>query len=126
LEQNRVRREEVEIDDFFADLERRLQEQETEERGRYEEQLEAESRTRCKEEAAERRQQFFSESLEYALRRKPYFAPDEVEPDIHAEVLATLAKVDTKETDIVVQRLVDRAFGPACTKERACIVLSRL
>ncbi len=44
LEQNRVRREEVEINDFFAHRESRLQEQEAEERRCYEEQLEAAER----------------------------------------------------------------------------------
>src|SRR5215469_3563527 len=39
LEQNRVRRDEVEIEDFFMERQKRLQEQEAEERRRYEEQI---------------------------------------------------------------------------------------
>jgi hypothetical protein len=110
LEQNRLRRDEAEIEDFFADREKRFQEQEAAERRRSEEQIEADARTRRNEAAAAERQKFYSEWQEYALRRKPYAAPDEIELDIHAEVLATLAKVDTNERDFVVRRLVDAAI----------------
>jgi hypothetical protein len=110
LEQNKVRREQAEIEDYFADREKRLQDHEAAESRRYEEQLEADARTRHKEAAAEQRQKFFSGWLEYALRRKPYDAPAEVELDIHAEVLTALAKLDTNERDFVVRRLVDAAL----------------
>jgi hypothetical protein len=106
LEQNKVRREQTEIEDYFTDREKGLQEQE---RRRYEEQLEADTWTRQKEAAAEQRQKFYSKWLEYALQRKPYAAPDDIELDIHAEVLATLTKVDAAERDFVVRRLVDAA-----------------
>src|SRR6516164_4761399 len=43
LEQNKVRRDEAEIEDFFGERQKRLQEQEAAELRRYEEQLEAES-----------------------------------------------------------------------------------
>jgi hypothetical protein len=109
LEQNKVRREQVEIEDYFADRQKRLQEQEAEEIRRYEEELEADARSRDKEAAAQNRQAFFSRWIEYALRRKPYNAPDEVELDIHAEVLTALVKLDANERDFVVQRLVDAA-----------------
>jgi hypothetical protein len=109
LEQNKVRREQVEIEDFFTDRQKRLKEQEAEENRRYEEELEADARRRHNEAAAGKRQAFFSEWLEYALGRKPYNAPDEVELDIHAEVLTTLVKLDTSERDFVVRRLVDAA-----------------
>ena len=110
LEQNKVRRDEAELEDFFVERQKRLQEQEAEEHRRYEEQLEAESRTLQKEAAADRRQKFYSKWLEYALQQKPYAAPDEVELDIHAEVLAALAKVDTNEREFVVRRLVDASL----------------
>jgi hypothetical protein len=109
LEQNKVRRDEAELEDFFVERQKRLQEQEAEEHRRYEEQLEADARTRQKEAAADQRQKFYSKWLEYALQRKPYAAPDDIELDIHAEVLATLAKVDTNERDFVARRLVDAA-----------------
>jgi len=110
LEQNKVRRDEAEIEDFFGERQKRLQEQEAAELRHYEEQLEAESRTLQKEAAADRRQKFYSKWLEYALQQKPYAAPDEVELDIHAEVLAALAKVDTNEREFVVRRLVDASL----------------
>jgi hypothetical protein len=109
LEQNKVRREQVEIEDYFADRQKHLQEQEAEEIRRYEEQLEADARRRDKEAAAENREAFFSRWIEYALQRKPYNAPDDTELEIHSEVLATLTKVDTNERDFLVQRLVDAA-----------------
>jgi len=109
LEQNKVRREQAEIEDFFTDREKRLQEQEAEENRRYEEELEADARRRHKEAAAERRQAFFSEWLEYGIRQKPWGAPNEVRLDIHAEILATLAKLATDEREFVVRRLVDAA-----------------
>jgi hypothetical protein len=102
LEQNKVRREQVEIEDFFTDRQKRLQELE-------EQELEADARRRHQEAASEKRQAFFSQWLEYALRRKPYNAPDEVELDVHSEVLTTLAKLDTHERDFVIRRLVDAA-----------------
>src|SRR5262249_5260663 len=79
LERNRVRKEEIEIEDLLADRSKRLQEQEAEEQRRYEEQLEADLRKREKEAATERRHQFYSEWLEYALRQKPWLAPSEVQ-----------------------------------------------
>jgi hypothetical protein len=109
LMRNRVRREEVEIEDFFADRARRLQDQEAEEQRRFEEELEADARKREDKAAAERRKKFYSEWLEYALRQKPYGAPTEVELDIHEQVLAALAKVDSNEREFIVKRLVDGA-----------------
>jgi hypothetical protein len=109
LEQNKMRREQTEIEDYFADRQKRLQEQEAEENRRYEEELEADARTRHKEAADEKRQGFLSHWLEYALRKKPWDAPDEVRLDIHSELLTTLAKLDTSEREFVVQRLVDAA-----------------
>jgi hypothetical protein len=85
LEQNKVRREQTEIEDYFTDRQKRLQEQEAKENRRYEEELEADARRRHKEAAAEKRQAFFSHWLEYALQRKPYNAPNELQIDIHAE-----------------------------------------
>jgi hypothetical protein len=111
LKRNRVRREEVEIEDFFADRARRLQEQEQEERRRYQDQVEADTRQRENEAAAERRSEFYSKWLEYALQEKPYGAPAEVELDIHDQVLAALGKVDTGEREFVVRRLVDAAVS---------------
>ena len=113
LKRNRVRREEVEIEDFFADRAKRLQEQEAAEQRRFEEELEADARKREDKAAAERRKKFYSDWLEYALRQKPYDAPTEVELDIHEQVLTTLAKVDTNERDFVVRRLVDAAVERA-------------
>src|SRR5215471_5201009 len=46
LERNRVRRDEAEIQDFFADRAKRLQEQEAAEQRRFEEELEADARKR--------------------------------------------------------------------------------
>jgi hypothetical protein len=109
LEQNKVLREQTEIEDYFADRQKRLEEQEAVEQRRYEQQLEADARTRHQEAAAEQRHKFYSKWMEYALQRKPYAAPDDIELDIHAEVLATLAKVDANEREFVVRRLVDAA-----------------
>jgi hypothetical protein len=109
LEENKVLWEQTEIEDRFADRQRRLREQEEAENRRYEEELESEARRRHKEEAAAQRQKFFSEWLEYALKKKPYGAPNEIELDIHSEVLAALAKVDVNEKTFVVRRLVDAA-----------------
>jgi hypothetical protein len=78
-----------------------------------EEQWDAQRRQRDKEAATERRKQFISTWTEYALRQKPYDAPTEVGLDIHEQVLATLAKVDTTERDYVVRRLVDAAVQRA-------------
>jgi hypothetical protein len=109
LEQKRVHREEVEIDDFHAEREKRLREQEEQENLRYQEQVEADLREREKAAAGAQRRQFISAWIEYALRQKPYSAPTEVELDIHEQVLGTLEKVDANERDSVVRRLVDGA-----------------
>lgn len=113
LERNRVRRDEAEIQDFFADRAKRLQEQEAAEQRRFEEELEADARKREDKAAAERRKKFYSDWLEYALRQKPYGAPTEVELDIHEQVLAALAKVDSNEREFIVRRLVDGAVERA-------------
>jgi hypothetical protein len=104
LERNRVRKEEVEIENVFADRAKRLQEKEAEEHRRYQEQVEADLRKREKEAASERRQKVFSEWLEYAFRQKPRDAPKDVELDIHEEVLATLTSIDANERDYIVKR----------------------
>jgi hypothetical protein len=109
LEQNRARREEAEIYDFFAERAKRLQEQEAEEQKRYQEQLDTDGRKRDQAAAVERREQFYSRWIEYALEKRPVKAPAETELDIHAEVLSALATVDAAERDSVVQRLVDGA-----------------
>jgi excisionase family DNA binding protein len=109
LEQNRVRREEIEIEDFLAERTKRLQQQEEEDRRHYQKELEADARKREESAAAERRREFYSKWLEHALQEKPYGAPNEVELDIHQEVIAALGKVDTNERDCVVRRLVDAA-----------------
>jgi hypothetical protein len=70
LERNRLRREEIEIEDFLSERTRRLQQQEEEDRRRCEEELEAETRKREDTAAAERRKKFYSDWLEYAHRRR--------------------------------------------------------
>ena len=49
------------------------------------------------------------------IQQKPLFAPDEVRLDIHAEVLAALAKLPTDEPESVVRRLVDAAVQRGLT-----------
>jgi hypothetical protein len=119
LEQSKLAREQAEIEDYFDARQKRLQEQEAEELKRYEEELEANVRRRHKEAAVAQRKKFFSEWLEYALRKKPWSAPAEVELDIHCEVLVALARVDINEREYVVRRLVDAATERALGTWRA-------
>jgi hypothetical protein len=109
LERKRVRREESEIDDYFENKAKRLQEEEEQQYRRYEDQWEAELRKRDKEAAIERRQKFINTWLEYALQQIPSGVPSEIELDVHQQVLDPLAKVDGNERDYVVRRLVDAA-----------------
>jgi hypothetical protein len=109
LERNKVRREEAEIEDFFGARQRRLQEQEAAENRRYEEQLEANARTQRQQAARDQRQKFTSKWIEYAINKKPSDAPNDVQLDIHEEVLSALAKLDTDEQDSTVRHLVDGA-----------------
>jgi hypothetical protein len=113
LERKKISREAVEVDDFFEERQRRRQQEAEEEERSLEEAAQEDIRRRETAAAKEERQRFFSEWTEHAIRQKPWGAPQDVEIDIHSEVLATLAKVDTKERDFVVRRLVDAAVNRA-------------
>jgi hypothetical protein len=109
LELKRVRREEVEIDDYYREREKRLQMEEDEQLRRDAELFEADERTREKAEAIERRKGFISPWLEYALQQVPQGASREVEIDVHEEVIVALGKLDAGEREYTVKRLVDAA-----------------
>src|SRR5215831_11905275 len=109
LEQKRVLREETEIDDYYADREKRLKNEEAEQLRRDEEQWESDQRQQDKETAIAWRRAFTSNWLEYALKQIPYGAPHEVQLDVHEATLETLGKLDPAERNSVVQRLVDGA-----------------
>jgi hypothetical protein len=109
LELKRMRKDEVEIDYYYREREKRLQQEEAEQQRRDEERIQADFLDREKAAAVAQRKQFTSKWLEYALQQIPAGAAREIEIDVHEEVVNALGKLDTGEREHSVERLVDAA-----------------
>jgi excisionase family DNA binding protein len=113
LKLKRIRRDEVELEDFHREREKRLQREEEEQLRRDAELFEAEQRDHEKAEVITQRKEFISHWLEYALQQVPQGAPREIEIDVHEEAITALGKLDAGEREYTVKRLMDAAVQRA-------------
>jgi excisionase family DNA binding protein len=115
----RVRREAVELTDFFENRARRQQEEELEQERLLEEQKAREWEQQQSELTARERRQFLSRWFDYALKQRRYDGPDDFALLIRPEVLSTLAEIAPGENESTIRMLVHAAIARALRPSRA-------
>jgi excisionase family DNA binding protein len=98
LKKRRIEKESEELEDWFRGRERQQAEREAGERQKAE-----------AAQAAQRRRHWFDSWMQYALRSRPYDAPQEIELEIHEAMQSALARFDPDQPRSTTQRLVDAA-----------------
>ena len=113
LDRLRVRREAVELTDWFANREQARIDKMLEEDRRQAEADEKQIRQRRAQAAADSRREFEKQWLAYAVQQKPLFGPKDYPLIILEEVTETLAHLNTDEDRFTVRQLVDAAIARA-------------
>jgi hypothetical protein len=109
LQRLRVRKESVELQDFFTDRAQRQLQREIDDERREQERESEDLLRRRAELAHEQHQRFLERWFGYAVEQKPRNGPDDFALVIQAEVLAALTSVQPGQKDSTVQALVDAA-----------------
>jgi excisionase family DNA binding protein len=113
LHRMKIRKEAVELQDFFDAREQAQLDKRLEEERRQAELDQKQIQQRHAELAAEGRRRFERKWLEYAIERKRWDSPADYVLLIKPELLATLANIEPDESDYIVQRSVDAAIARA-------------
>jgi len=114
LARKRIRREGVELDDWFEARDEARRNKQLEEERREQEAYERKIRQRQVQAAAEERRRFEERWLSYAVDRLYVWdRPDDYAVIIEPEVMATLAKLQPDENYSTVERLVEGAVARA-------------
>jgi excisionase family DNA binding protein len=119
LDRLRVRREAVELTDWFANREQARIDKMLEEDRRQAEADEKQIRQRRAQAEADSRRAFEKRWLSYAVDQRPMFGPQDYPLIIHEEVTETLAQLNTDEDSFTVKQLVDSAIGRAMAPSNA-------
>jgi excisionase family DNA binding protein len=114
LARKRIRREGVELDDWFEARDEARRDKQLEEERREQEYYERQTRLRQTQAAADERRQFERKWLSYAMERQVWEdGPSDYAVVIRPEVMATLAEVRPDEEHDTVEQLVKAAIARA-------------
>jgi excisionase family DNA binding protein len=113
LARKRIRREGVELDDWFEARDEARREKRLEQEQREQEAYQRQIRQRQAHAAADERRRFEKKWLSYAVERKPWNGPDDYAVVIRPEVMATLAELQPDEDHYTVERLVNDSINRA-------------
>jgi len=114
LARKRVRREGIELDDWFESRDEARRNKQLEEERRDQEAYQRQIRQRQEQAAAEERRRFERKWLSYAVERQVWEdGPSDYAVVIRPEVMATLAEVEPNEEHDTVERLVKAAIARA-------------
>jgi hypothetical protein len=119
LARMRVRREGLELQDWFESREQAKIQRELDEDRRREEYAERQIQQRRAELAAEERRRVERKWLAYAIEQKRFDSPEDYVLLIKPEVSAALAEIAPDESDYIVQRSVDAAIARALAPWRS-------
>jgi excisionase family DNA binding protein len=111
LARKRIRREGVELDDWFEAREQARRKEELEAQRREQEIYQKQIRQRQEQTAAEERRRFERKWLSYAVEHKPWDSPDDYAVVIRPEVMTTLSELHPDEDSYTVERLIEGAIA---------------
>jgi excisionase family DNA binding protein len=118
LERLKIRKQAVELTDFFEDRNQHRLEKELVEQRRKQELAEKRKQQQEAALAAEERQRFTSKWVAYAVVQRPSDAPIDYPLVIQDDVLSTLNKLDPATNESVVQALIDAAIAHSLRPSR--------
>jgi excisionase family DNA binding protein len=113
LARKKIRREGVELDDWFEARDEARRDKQLEEERREQEYYERQIRLRQAQAAAEEHRRFEKKWLSYAVERKPWDGPDDFSVIIQPEVMAALAELQPDEDHYTVERLIEASIARA-------------
>jgi excisionase family DNA binding protein len=113
LARMKVRKEGVELQDWFENRNQKRVEKALEEERRQAEEYDKQMRQRQAQAAAQQRREFEKKWLSYALNNKPRGAPDDYSLLVKPEVMDALAEINTDEDYYIVEPLVMAAISRA-------------